>query len=509
MAVDPWASTNQGLGNLSNTLASLAQLKRQDEQQVKQNRLVDLQTQAAQQGLDDQTALRSALSTAKGGYLYPEPAGVGPMQAGAETTLSSLAPQAQPADAQDRLNVMADLASKGNSAAMEMFGKAESLTQKLAEHKAQAEIYGDAEGAAKAKLSLDKMKTAGDALENWMKVDPSGELARQNMAANPDIFNGMDPSKMQLGDGKKTPPVFFPVADGGFTFYDGKEWKHVKKDVDKSVTEFEAFMQAGKSSGKNLQTILSDWNTQEIERKKAGATRVSTNVVTKEQTEEAKTVGKGQGERYNDLVKQGDTGFRQKTMYTRLESLLDGVETGKLTPTGTQIAAVASSVGIDIDKNLGNKQAAVALANQLALELRNPAGGAGMPGALSDSDRNFLMASVPGLSQTPQGNKLMIQYAKAMAQRSMDVSKLATEYRKKHGTLDTGFNDELQVWADANPVFDEKGNARTDSAVRKAGGGGTTGIPQAAISHLKQNPKLRAAFDQKYGKGAAAKVLGR
>lgn len=34
-------------------------------------------------------------------------------------------------------------------------------------------------------------------------------------------------------------------------------------------------------------------------------------------------------------------------------------------------------------------------------------------------------------------------------------------------------------------------------------------IPQGAIDKLKQNPQLREAFDQKYGAGAAAKVLGK
>lgn len=37
---------------------------------------------------------------------------------------------------------------------------------------------------------------------------------------------------------------------------------------------------------------------------------------------------------------------------------------------------------------------------------------------------------------------------------------------------------------------------------------GDPAIPSAAIEHLKQNPDLRGAFDQKYGQGASAKILG-
>lgn len=37
----------------------------------------------------------------------------------------------------------------------------------------------------------------------------------------------------------------------------------------------------------------------------------------------------------------------------------------------------------------------------------------------------------------------------------------------------------------------------------------TASIPQAAINYLRQNPQMRDAFDQKYGKGAADRILGK
>lgn len=179
----------------------------------------------------------------------------------------------------------------------------------------------------------------------------------------------------------------------------------------------------------------------------------TTNVVMKQETEEAKAVGKALGESFNDIQKSGADAGSKINRYDRLWQLLEGVNTGKLTPAGTELAAWAESVGIKVDPKLGNKQAARALANELALQLRNPSGGAGMPGAMSDKDREFLVAMTPSLANTAEGNKLLIETAKKLAQRDQQVARLAREYRKKHGSMDPGFYEELQRFADANPLF--------------------------------------------------------
>ncbi len=183
----------------------------------------------------------------------------------------------------------------------------------------------------------------------------------------------------------------------------------------------------------------------------AGAPRMTN--INMQEKEESKVVGKFYGESYADVQKAGFNASSRIARMDRLNQLLNNVDTGKLTPAGTEIAAYAESLGMKIDKNLGNKQAAQALANEMALELRNPAGGAGMPGAMSDADREFLKSMTPGLSTSPEGRKQITETAKKIAKRDQEVAARARDYRKKNGSIDEGFYDEMRTFSDKNPLF--------------------------------------------------------
>lgn len=185
----------------------------------------------------------------------------------------------------------------------------------------------------------------------------------------------------------------------------------------------------------------------------AAAGRTTINNNNYQEKEEDKAIGKSFGEFYSDLQKAGFAASGKIARYDRLGQLLTGVQTGKLTPATTQISALADSLGVSIDPNLPAKQAAEALSNEIALQLRNPSGGAGMPGALSDKDREFLVSMTPGLGKTPEGNKLIIETAKKLAKREMDVAKIARDYRIKNGRVDEGFYQELANFSNANPLF--------------------------------------------------------
>ena len=186
-------------------------------------------------------------------------------------------------------------------------------------------------------------------------------------------------------------------------------------------------------------------------------------VVNRQETEEAKEVGKFFGAQYADIQKAGMQAQQKINNLERLDQLLTGITTGALTPTITSITSYAESLGIKIDPKLGAKQAAEALSNELALQARNPAGGAGMPGAMSDADRQFLQNIVPGLSKSAEGNRLIIETTRRLAQRDRDVARLAAEYRKKNGGMNEGFYEVLQQFATTNPLFAGMRPAATSS----------------------------------------------
>lgn len=195
---------------------------------------------------------------------------------------------------------------------------------------------------------------------------------------------------------------------------------------------------------------------------RAGASNVS--VTTKQEGEEAKAVGKFFGDNFADIQKAGFNAQNTINRYDRLGQLLDGVDTGKFAPMGLEAAKAAQSLGISVDPNLANKEAAVALSSEIALQLRNPSGGAGMPGAMSDADRNFLAGMVPGIEKTPEGRKQIVETAKKLAQRDMEVAKMAREYRGKHGTINEGFYNQLAQYSESNPLFGKSAAAPQGTA---------------------------------------------
>lgn len=204
-----------------------------------------------------------------------------------------------------------------------------------------------------------------------------------------------------------------------------------------------------------------DWQNPEyqafmLKKAREGAPKVDASV--RQEGAFSKKMGENYAEEYTNLMK-GDAAATSKiTRFGRLGELLSKAgTTGRFTPATKELASAAQSLGIKVDASkLGSQEAVEALSNEIALSLRNPAGGAGMPGALSDKDREFLVNMVPGLGKTPQGNQLMIQTAVKLAEREREVARLAREYKKQNGRFDEGFYQVLAEYSAQNPLFEQQ-----------------------------------------------------
>lgn len=181
-----------------------------------------------------------------------------------------------------------------------------------------------------------------------------------------------------------------------------------------------------------------------------------------QETAESKKVGEFMGETYNDLQKSALDAPKKKASLDRLENLLTKPYTG---PGGEAantfnrgLYGAGKAAGFDVsglEEKIGSAEAAKALAGQMALELRNPAGGAGMPGAMSDADREFLKSMVPALATTPEGRAMTLETKRRLIDRDAAVAKIARDYRKKNGHVDEGLFEELQNYSDKNPLFND------------------------------------------------------
>jgi len=162
---------------------------------------------------------------------------------------------------------------------------------------------------------------------------------------------------------------------------------------------------------------------------------------------------------------------------TKMNSMLDQLETlykdpnvtqGALAENITGLKGIAASLNIDI-AGKGSEDAIRSITNKFALELRNPSGGAGMPGAMSDSDRNFLASIPPSLSNTPTGRALISQGMRAINNRDKQIANMAQRYEEKNGRLDNGFVKEMREWSEKTPMFDEKQKAIMAELMKRGG----------------------------------------
>lgn len=181
--------------------------------------------------------------------------------------------------------------------------------------------------------------------------------------------------------------------------------------------------------------------------KKAGATNVRVDAGQRFENAYSTNQGKEFSDTMAGINKTAFAAPAQIRKLERMEQLLQGVDGGKLAPTGLDLASAANSLGIKVDPKLGNKEAAQALAREIAGGFRQPG-----TGPMTDKDFENFLLQVPDLSKTAEGRKQITATMKAAAARDIQIAKLAREYERRNGKLDNGFLDEAAQYIAENPV---------------------------------------------------------
>lgn len=158
---------------------------------------------------------------------------------------------------------------------------------------------------------------------------------------------------------------------------------------------------------------------------------------------------------YDNLQSGASNARDMLGMYDLAEQALEsGVRTGIGAEAELTLRQLGAAMGMDTNpEKVSGGELIRAVQNRMALIMRNPEGGMGMPGAISDRDIKFLKDSQVGIDRTPEGNRQMLQAFRAIEQRKVQMAELADQYVQQHGRLDTGFNRAVRVFADENPLF--------------------------------------------------------
>lgn len=188
----------------------------------------------------------------------------------------------------------------------------------------------------------------------------------------------------------------------------------------------------------------------------AKASASTTSIDMKAETKGREKMGELFAQRYDDITKSGQTASEGIALLSMMEGALADPDLhtglgGEWLNSGRKLGV---ALGITDAATAASGELVSSLNKQLALKMRDPNGGTGgMPGAVSDTDRNWLASSQVGLQNTKKGNLLMIEANRRIFQRKLDVAAMADKYAVEHGVLGPEFNQQVAQYGLDHPLF--------------------------------------------------------
>lgn len=190
------------------------------------------------------------------------------------------------------------------------------------------------------------------------------------------------------------------------------------------------------------------------------------------QSAQDKLMAEDLGKQYLTWQQNGALAIEKQQRMEQLQSYLNKVNTGALAGSTLQIQRIAKAVGFNIPDSANYAEASASLAKQMAMELRNPANGGGLPGSMSNYEDKLLQSMVPNIDKLPGAAKLMSDAYIANQQRVQDIAALMRDYKKANGKVDEGIYNIIDQYKRDHPLFDAQQTQQINSALSGNAGGG-------------------------------------
>ena len=162
------------------------------------------------------------------------------------------------------------------------------------------------------------------------------------------------------------------------------------------------------------------------------------------ETEEEKTIGKQFGTEFTEINKSSTQAFQNNANLDLMNELvsLPEIKTGFAGQLRTDVASLAREFGIDTEiQDLTAAEALKGVSGKVVLD-----GLSNFKGAISDGERAFLVSITPGLTNSIEGNKLLINIGKRTNQLAIGLAEEANNWQRENGGLSKK-NSEGQTWS--------------------------------------------------------------
>jgi hypothetical protein len=167
-----------------------------------------------------------------------------------------------------------------------------------------------------------------------------------------------------------------------------------------------------------------------------------------QESEQSRVYGRMLGEQRGAIMTAGLEAPRRLAQLDRMEQLLQGIEGGRLAPAMADVASALNSLGVTIDRNLGQKESAEALAVEMALKMRPPGSG-----PMTDKDFENFLRTAPSLAKSAEGRAQITSTIRAAIQRDVEAANFMRQYAEQNnGVIDDRAFQALQDFYIRNPV---------------------------------------------------------